>query len=222
MKSYFDQSAEIVELIERTGMRQELEDRVEARKLDKRKQLVAERGLLLKERDEALPAVEAAAREAREQVALLDKKLAAAKRLMQHTEQRAYGTWLSCGTAQIDDAIERNAPKFMQDALDALQEPIGLLQGAVQFWPQRRRVGWGFQNIDVSNVEEIAALRRKCQEGQIEIRAMMYDVDTPIAAQRARCMAIVEECIALTHPNLKDDRHWLTHQERKARAAKMA
>jgi hypothetical protein len=222
MKSNFEQSAEIVELIERAGMRQELEDRVEAHKLGKRKELIAERGRLLKERDEVLPALGAQAAEARENVALAKQKLAAAERVMQYTEQRAYGASCSYATGQIDLEIERNVPKFMQDAFDALQEPIDFLRGTARCWKERQRVGWGFQTIDVSNCEQIGTLRRKCQDGQDEIHAMMYDVGTPVDAQRARCAAIVEECVALTHPNLKDDRHWLAHQERKARATKSA
>lgn len=91
-------------------------------------------------------------------------------------------------------------------------------------WCQSRpkRIGWGLHNIDMSNVEEVAALRQKCKDGQAAIRKMTYDVDTPLDELRKRCAAIVEECVALTRPHLKDDRHWLQHQERKERAKKSA
>ncbi|MBN3763404.1 hypothetical protein [Burkholderia sp. Ac-20365] len=218
----YKQNAQLIDLIERAGMRQELEDRVEAQKLEKRKELVTERGRLLRECEEVMPQLDAAAVEARETVALLEQKLFAAHQAMHSTLQRAYGTRCSYGTGVVDAEIERNAPQFMQDAFDALQEAIDFLRGTVCFWQQPQRVGWGFQTIDVSNCEQVGTLRRKCQDGQDEIRAMMFDVGTPTDAQRARCAAILEQCVALTHPQLKDDRHWLMHQERKARATKSA
>ncbi|MEM5341604.1 hypothetical protein [Paraburkholderia azotifigens] len=212
----------LVGLIEDAGLRQELEDRVEARKLEKRKALLAERARLLKERDEELPALEAKAIAAYEALASLEQKVIDARQVLAYTHQRVHGANCRYGTGLIDAEIERLAPKFMQDAFDALQEPIDFLQGTVRFRPEQRRAGWGFHSIDVSNTEEIAALRKKCRDGQEEIRQMMFDVDGPAAAQRVRCAAIVEECVAMARPHLKDDRHWLTHQERKARATKLA
>jgi hypothetical protein len=110
----------------------------------------------------------------------------------------------------------------MHDAFFALQEPIDFLRGTVSFWYKQSRVGWNFQSIDLSNVEEVGALRRKCQAGQEEILAMLFDVETPLDEQRKRCAAIVEECVALTRPHLEGDRSWLSHQDRKERAKSKA
>lgn len=220
--SIHERSAELIDLIDRTGMRGELDARDESQNLEKRKRLVAERKGLLEERDRVMPALDAEVVAAREAYALAEQKLQAARQVMHYTQMRAYGKSCSYGTAQLDSAIERNAPQFMRDAFDTLQEPIDFLGGTVWFVQQRKRVGWNFHNIDVSNVAEVSALRHKCEEGQAEIRAMMYDTDSPLDAQRPRCAAIVAECVALTRPHLKDDRHWLAHQERKERAKKSA
>ncbi|CAM2180402.1 conserved hypothetical protein [Paraburkholderia sacchari] len=218
MRSIHQRSAELIDLIERTGMREELEARVEAGNVEKRKQLIAERTRMVKERDAAAAPLEAAAAEADQRVAQLEQELATARQAASYARQRAYGTRCH-GTAQIDSEIERSAPRFMQDAFDALQEPIDFLMGTVRFWQERKRIGWNFQTIDMSDVAEVVALRRKCEDGQAEIKAMMYDAHTELDKQRARCEAIVEECVALTHPHLKDDKLRLRHEERKERAA---
>ena len=215
------QSAELINLVERSGMRGELEQRVEAQNLEKRKQLIAERRRLLEERDRVMPALEAEAAAAREAYALCEQKLRAARQVMDYTQMRAYGIGCSYGTAQIDQAIERAAPRFLQDGFDTLQEPLDFLSSTVRFWSHRQRIGWGgYRTVDLSDIDEVAALRQRCEQGQAEVKAMMYDNCLSIDEMRSRCAAIVEECLALTRPRLKDDRHWLTHQERKARAVR--
>lgn len=213
-----ERSAEIVDLVERSGMRDELEARIEAQNLEKRKQLIAKRRRLLEERDRVMPALEAEAAAACEAYALCEQKLLAARQVMHYTQQRAYGVGCKYGTGLIDRDIERAAPKFLQDAYDDLQEPLDFLSNTVRYWSRRQRVGWGFAYVDTSNVDEVTALRTKCKDGQAQMRAMMYEDRLTLDEMRLRCTAIVTECLALTRPHLKDDPHWLRHEERKARA----
>jgi hypothetical protein len=99
-----------------------------------------------------------------------------------------------------------------------LQEAIDFLGGTVWYGTQRKRIGWNFHNVDVSNVEEVSALRQTCKDGQAKIKAMMYQCDVSLDEQRSQCAVLVEECIALTHPHLKDDKHWQLNEQRKERA----
>jgi hypothetical protein len=125
--------------------------------------------------------------------------------------QRAYGLAKHFEEDRANWQIARHAPRFMHDAVDALQERIDFLGGTVRFWTKQSRVGSCF-------IEAACVLRRKCEAGQDKIRAMMYDLKTPLDEQRKRCAAIVEECVALTRPHLEGDRAWLRHQDRKERA----
>nr|WP_318227856.1 hypothetical protein [Paraburkholderia terrae]MDW3660379.1 hypothetical protein [Paraburkholderia terrae] len=218
MESIVTRSADLINLIERTGMRAELESKLEAQNFEKRKQLVGELATMRKECASVMPPLNKAAVEAQAAVAQLEEQLLAARQAAAYAQQRAYGTSLSFGEGQVTSQIEKLAPKFMQDAYDDLQEPIDFLHGTVRYRSHRQRVGWGFQSIDTSNVDEVVGLRRKCEAGQAEIKAMMYDVETPLDELRKRCDAIVQACLALTKPHLKDDPHWLAHEERKARA----
>ncbi|MGF6726717.1 hypothetical protein P3T43_006107 [Paraburkholderia sp. GAS41] len=220
MNNMQEHSAKLIDLVEKSGMRAELEARVEMQQAEKRQELIVERARLIKEGDEVMPPLDrdvALTRQARE---LAEQKCAIARRAENYALQRAYGTRSNYGTAHIDAQIERIAPKFMQEAFDALQEPIDFLGGTVWFGTQRKRVGWNFHNIDVSNVEEVAALRQKCKDGQAKIKAMMYQSDASFDEQRIQCVAIVEDCISLTRPHLKDDKHWVLHQQCKERAKK--
>ncbi|RQP98064.1 hypothetical protein [Burkholderia stagnalis] len=216
--SMHERSGEIIDLIDRAGLREELEARIEAQNIEKRRHLIAERTRLRAEREQVVPPLEAAHAEAQEARLLLEQKLLAARQVESYTFQRAYGARCKYGTAQIDADIERHAPKFLQDGYDALQEAMDFLSGTFRFWSHRQRIGWGFANVDTSNVEEIAALRMRCADGQAEIKAMMYDDRLSLDEMRTRCAAIVDECLLLTRPQLKDDPHWLRNEERKARA----
>ena len=222
MASMHERSAELIDLVEKSGMREQLEARVEAQNLDKRKQLIAERRRLLDECERVMPPLDAAQREASEAVALAEQKLLAARHVMHFAQQRAYVARTNLGTGRIDDDIERHAPRFLQDGYDTLQEALDFLGGTVRHWSHRQRVGWGFAFVDISNVNEIVEVRSKCEDGQKQIKAMMYDDRLSLDEMRARCAAIVDECVALTRPQLKDDPHWLLHEERKARARKSA
>lgn len=217
--SIHEQSADLLRLVEATGLRSELEMRVEAQNFEKRKQLVGELTTMRKECASVMPPLNKAAVEAREAVVLCEQKLLAARQVAAYTQQRLYGTSLSFGEGQVTSEIERLAPMFMRDAYDDLQEPLDFLRGTVQYWSRRERVGWGgFRTVDLSDVNEVSALRQQCEAGQSEIKAMMYDTDTPLEELRKRCVEIVSGCIALTRPRLKDDQHWQMHEERKARA----
>jgi hypothetical protein len=220
MDSMHEQSAELIYLVEKSGMRAELEARVEAQKLEEWRRKIAELHAQRRERDEVMPAIDAAAVDARESYALAEQKLLTARRVMEYTQARAYGTRCGFGEGQITYQIEKRAPKFMQDSFDDLQEPIDFLRGTVRIYSSRHRVPWSFQSIDVavSNADEVFAIRQRCEDGQAEIRAMMQDDATPIDEHRARCAAIVQECLAMTKPHLKDDRQWLRHEQKKERA----
>ncbi len=216
--SMHERSAALIDLVERSGMREQLEARVEAQEFERRKALVAERKRLLAECERVTPALDAAYVEAREARELLEKKLVAARQIENYAAQRAQGTRMQYGTAQIDADIERHAPRFLQNGYDALQEAIDFLRGTIRVWSTQQRVGWNFHTVDVSDCEEVAALRKQCEAGQEQIKAMMYDDRLSIDDMRARCASIVDECVALTQPRLQDDKHWQLHQERKARA----
>lgn len=217
MNNLQENGAELIDLVEKSGMRAELEARVELQNAEKRKELIAEKARLIKECDKAMPQFDHDATVTRQARQLAEQKLAVARRAENYAQQRAYGMRIKHGTAHIDAEIERIAPKFMQEAFDALQEPIDFLGGTVWFGTQRKRVGWNFHNIDVSNVEEVSALRQKCKDGQTKIKAMMYQYDVSLDEQRAQCVAIVEECVDLARSHLKGDKHWLLHEERKER-----
>lgn len=216
--SIHEQSADLLRLVEATGMRAELETKLEAQNFEKRKQLVGELATMRKECASVMPPLNKAAVDAQAAVAQLEEQLLAARQVAAYAQQRAYGTRCSYGEGQITSQIEKFAPKFMQDAYDDLQEPLDFLSSTIRFRSHRQRIGWGFQTIDTSNVDEVVGLRRKCEAGQTEIKAMMYDVETPLDELRKRCDAIVQACLALTKPQLKDNPHWLAHEERKARA----
>lgn len=218
MASMHERSAELIDLVEKSGMREQLEARIEEQNLEKRKQLIAERKRLLDECERVVPSLETAYAEAREARLLLEQKLLAARQVENFTFQRAHVARCQYGTGLIDQGIERHAPRFLQDGYDTLQEALDFLGGTVRYRSQRQRVGWGFSFVDISNVDELTALRAKCEDGQAQIKAMMYDDRLSLDALRTRCAAIVNECVALTHPQLRDDKHWLMHQERKARA----
>jgi hypothetical protein len=218
MESIVTRSADLINLIERTGMRAELETKLESQNLEERKRLVGKLTTMRKECAEVMPSLDQAVVAAQAVVVQLEEKLLAARQVAAYAQQRAYGTSLSFGEGQITSQIEKLAPKFMQDAYDDLQEPLDFLSSTVRFWSHRQKIGWGFQTIDTSNVDEVVALRHKCEAGQAEIKAMMYDTESPLDELRKRCDEIVSQCVALTHPRLKDDKHWQMHQERKARA----
>ncbi|MFM0360436.1 hypothetical protein [Paraburkholderia sediminicola] len=218
MESLHHRSAELIDLVNRSGMREQLEQRVEAQNLEERKRLVGKLASMRKECVEVMPSLEKAVVEAQAAVVLCEQKLLAARQVAAYAQQRAYGTHCSFGEAQITSEIERLAPKFMQDAYDDLQEPIDFLSGTVRYWSHRQRVGWGFQTIDTSNVPDVLALRERCEQGQAQIKAMMYDTETPLDKQRERVAGFVQGCLALTQPQLRDDKAWLNHVERKNRA----
>ncbi|MDN7177323.1 hypothetical protein M0D69_04700 [Caballeronia sp. SEWSISQ10-4 2] len=220
MNSLYEQSAELIDLVEKSGMRGELEARVEAQNLAEWRQQIATLHAQRKERDQVMPAIDAAAVEAREAYALAEQKALDARLLMNYAMGRAYATRCGFGEGQVTSLIEKHAPKFMHDAYDDLQEPIDFLRGTVRVYSTRQRVAWGFHSIDVSmsNADEVFAIRHRCEAGQSEIRRMMLDDVTPLDEHRARCAAIVHDCLVLTQPHLKDDREWLRHEQKKQSA----
>ncbi|MFM0100306.1 hypothetical protein PQQ87_32260 [Paraburkholderia nemoris] len=220
MYSMHEQSAELIDLVEKSGMRAELEARVEAQNLEAWKMKIAALHAQRKERDAVMPALHAADIEAREIVALTERKLLAAKQVMNHTSQRVYVATCHYSDDAKIASIEKLAPRFLQDAYDDLQEPIDFLRGTVRTHSRSQRVPWSFHSIDVSvsNADEVHAIHQRCEDGQAEIRAMMQDDVTPLDEHRARCAAIVQECLAMTQPHLKDDKHWLLHEQRMERA----
>jgi hypothetical protein len=220
MDSMHEQSADLINLVEKSGMRGELEARVETQNLAAWRQEIATLHAQRKERDQVMPPINAAAVKAREAYALAEQKALDARLLMNYAMGRAYAMQCGFGEGQITYQIEKHAPKFMHDAYDDLQQPVDFLRNTVRIYSSRQRVPWGFHSIDVSmsNADEVFAIRQRCEDGQAEIRGMMLDDVTPLDEHRARCAAIVQACLAMTQPHLKDDRDWLRHEQRKERA----
>lgn len=220
MNSMYEQSGDLIDLVQRSGMRAELEARVETQNLAEWRQEIAKLHAQRKERDEVMPPIDAAAVKACESYALVEQKALDARLLMNYAMGRAYAMQCGFGEGQITHQIEKHAPQFMHDAFDDLQEPIDFLRGTVRIYATRQRVAWGFHSIDVSvsNADEVFAIRQRCEDGQAEIRAMMLDCVTPLDEHRARCAAIVQDCLAMTQPHLKDDREWLRHEQKKQSA----
>ncbi|PTB26383.1 hypothetical protein C9I56_23340 [Paraburkholderia caribensis] len=139
---------------------------------------------------------------------------------MNDANLRVYGATLSYCEDKLNFDIEKAAPQFMQDAFDQLGEIRDFLRGAVRSWRVSEPDGWNHRSIDMSNVEQIAALRTKCEAGQEKIREWMYDVDTPVEEQRKCCGKVVAICLEATHPQLKDYPGFLAYQEKKDKSKK--
>jgi hypothetical protein len=222
MQSVIERSSELLELMNSSGATDELKARLEVRNRDEQLRLVDKLKAMRIERDAAMPEVDREAIAAREEVIQLEAKLAIARQAANYAQQRAYVTRASFGEGRINAQIERVAPKFLRDAYDDLQDPIDFLAGTVSIRQIRQRIGWRFQYVTVSDADEVSALRQKCVEGQAAIKAMMYDADTPLEVLREQCCSIVNACLAVTSPRLKEDKHYRLRLERLERAKKGA
>ncbi|NPT61208.1 hypothetical protein [Paraburkholderia elongata] len=225
--SIHEQSADFLRLVEATGLRSELETKLEAQNLEERKRLVAEIAAKRAGFERVSPALDKAYREAWEGVELAEAKLLAAKQVFNHVSQRSYGARCQAGTGQEEARLEKIAPRFIRDAIDSVEEMTDFLRGT--FRGETRRVtewtwaGRVSRSIDVSNAEVVHSIRQICEAALDEMHAMMRDVDTPLVDQRERCEALVAECKAVALPQLKDDATYQRYQDRKlARAAKSA
>jgi hypothetical protein len=133
MQNIFERSAERIDLIERTGMRDELEARLDEQRSVEHRRLISERDHWRKVRDAVVPPAQKAAAEAIAKVKLLKEQLLAAKQDANDKRQRAYGLATEFEEELANCQIERHVPRFMHDAVDALQEPIDFLGGTVRF-----------------------------------------------------------------------------------------
>ncbi|MFM0079746.1 hypothetical protein P0D72_12800 [Paraburkholderia sediminicola] len=225
--SIHERSGELINLIEKSGMRAQLEDRIEEQNFEERKKLVAEIAAKHAEFERVSPGLDREIREARESLELAAAKFRAATLIFNHVTQRAYVTQCRAGTGQEEARLQAIAPRFMQDAIDSVTEMTDFLRGI--FRAQTRQVTeWTWagrisRTIDISNVELVHSIRQTCESAIDEMHGMMCDVNTPLVDQRKRCEALVAACKASAMPHLKDDPIFLRHQDSKhARAARSA
>lgn len=222
-----EQSAQLLELVNRSGMRDQLEQRVEEQHLEERRRLVAEIEAKRAEYKRVSPAIDRAFREAWDNVARAEAQLRAAQQVFNQVAQQSYGAQCQVGDAQLVARLQEIAPYFVRDAIDSVEEMSDFLRGTTR--GETRRVsewtwtGRVFRSIDVSNAELVGSIRQKCEAAIDEMRSMAFDVNTPLVEQRARCEALVAECKAVAMPQLRDDATYQRYQDRKhARAAKSA
>ncbi|AXE96112.1 hypothetical protein [Paraburkholderia terricola] len=225
--SIHQQSADLLRLVEATGMRADLETKLEAQNLQERKRLVAEIMGKRAEFERVSPGLDRAFREAWENLELAEAKLRAAKQVFNHVAQQSHGAQCQAGTCQEEARLEKIAPRFIRDAIDSVEEMTDFLRGIVR-GETRQITEWTFagrvsRTIDISNLELVRSIRMTCEAALDEMHAMMLDTHTPLAEQRKRCEALVAGCKASAMPHLKDDPNFLRHQDSKhARAAKSA
>lgn len=222
-----EQSAQLLELVNRSGMRDQLEARVEEQHLEERRRLVAEIEAKRSEYERVSPAIDRAFREAWDGVARAEAQLRAAQQAFNQVAQQSHGAQCQAGDAQLVARLWEIAPHFVRDAIGCLEEMTDFLRGTTR--GETRRVSewtWAgrvFRTIDVSNAELVGSIRQKCEAAIDEMRSMALDVDTPLIKQRARCEALVAECKAVALPQLRDNATYQRYQDRKhARAAKSA
>lgn len=220
MRHKFNNPNEVFAILEKLGLLDELDEKVEAQKLEERKGLLRDRFILRSKRDTVMPRVGKEMGDATAMLKLADENVLKARQTMNAAAMRVYGASLTFSEDKLNSQIEAASPKFMQDAYDELGEMHEFVRGTTHSWREREPVGWNYRNIDMSNADQIAALMEMCKAGQAKIRELMYDIDTPIEEQRQYCAAIVANCVAMTHPQLKDDQLWLAQQEKKSKSKK--
>ncbi|MCS6601679.1 hypothetical protein N4S61_07510 [Burkholderia pseudomallei] len=225
--SIHERSAELINLVEKSGMRDQLEARVEEQHLEERRRLVAEIKTKRAEYERVSPAIDRAFREAWDGVARAEAQLRAAQQVFNQVAQQSHGAQCQAGDAQLVARLQEIAPHFVRDAIDSVEEMSDFLRGTTR--GETRRVSewtWAgrlFHTIDVSNAQLVGSIRQKCATAIDEMRSMALDVSTPLIKQRTRCEALVAECKAVALPQLRDDATYQRYQERKhARAAKSA
>lgn len=222
-----EQSAQLLELVNRSGMRDQLEARVEEQHLEERRRLVAEIEAKRAEYERLSPAIDRAFREAWDGVARAEAQLRAAQQVFNQVAQQSHGAQCQAGDAQLVARLQEIAPHFVRDAIDSVEEMTDFLRGTTR--GETRRVSewtWAgrvFRTINVSSAELVGSIRQKCEAAIDEMRRMALDVSMPLNKQRARCEALVAECKAVALPQLRDDATYQRYQDRKhTRAAKSA
>ena len=209
---------EILEIMEKLGLLDEFDEKIEAQKLKERDKLVRDRFILRTTRNKVMPGLGKEVEAATEALKLAEANRLAADQAYHAAIIRNYGATLTYSEDKLNSQIEAAAPKFMHDAYDQVQKIFDGVRGVTRYWREPVSVGWGLRYIDMSNADEISALMETCKDAQAKIRELMYDVHTPIEEQRKYCAAIVRKVVEAAHPHLKNDERWLADQEKKGKS----
>lgn len=195
MNPFRNDTAEFFEKAKELGLIDEIDQKLEARKNEKRLEVIAKIKLLPTEEQSELPALGKACTAARKALDLAEEAYKAADRNYKELSQRSYGAQIKFEGARA--TLEREAQALAPDFLRTAHEDLGYLDGLVsdRFRYEVEMVdrGWFSSTAThtTSNGKAILACRTNIKNARERVMAMILEA-TPREVAQAEVSTIFQ------------------------------
>lgn len=208
MEAVREQAARLLDLVRKTGLHQELEEREFDQTQAARKALAAELAALPAMREKACAPLGKAVQRAADALRQAEQALTEAQRAYNDALCRAVvvpGGFDGRESALIRE-LEETAPEFLRTTWQRIDLMRSNMRHCTRATHERLEPRWtgGLRLIELWNTDDVAAVRRELDEILDELRTLMHRVDMTLSQLERRAAELLRRAQERAEPMLKD------------------